>query len=419
MSTQTGTQPRQNTANAGGGDLQPLARPWAVVAGREIRVKLTDRNFVLSTVFTVVLLAALFGIQAFIAGQASSPEYRIAVIDEAGSALVDEAEQTLRVETPKGTVDAESVADRAGGQEAAQAGDVDAVLTQQDGVWTLGVDGSPDGDLRRAVVEAVRTQVLTANADDAGTTVDRLMEGTEVATVDYSGQDDKEKEQVVLIIAGIAGIAFGLLFYMASLLFGLSIAQSVVEEKQSRIVEILTAAIPVRALLTGKVLGNTVLAFAQMVLLVGVALIGLSFTEYDRFLPMFTEALLWYLPFFVAGFVALACVWAAFGAMASRVEDLQSTTMPLTFLLVAIFLGAINLDGVGTVVGSYVPVMSTIVMPVRLLEGDAAWWEPVLALALTLGFCWLTIRFGARLYRRALLQTQGRVSLRQALSLGD
>lgn len=414
MSTQTGTQPQQVAGRAASCDIRPVERPWAIVAGREIRVKLTDRNFVLSTVFTLVLLAGVFGLQAFLAGQASSPEYRIGVTDEAGSALVGEVEQALQAQTPKGTVQAKSVADAQAGQAAARAGDLDAVLTQQDGVWTMGADGSPDGDLRGAVVEAVRTQVLADNADAAGTTITQLMEGTEVATVDYSGQD--ESQEVVLIIAGVA---FGLLFYMASLLFGLSIAQSVVEEKQSRIVEILTAAIPVRALLTGKVLGNTVLAFAQMVLLVGVALVGLSFTEYDRFLPMFTEALLWYLPFFVAGFVALACIWAAFGAMASRVEDLQSTTMPLTFLLVAIFLGAINLDGVGTVVGSYVPVMSTIVMPVRLLEGDAAWWEPVLALALTLGFCWLTIRFGARLYRRALLQTQGRVSFRQALTLGD
>ncbi len=63
--------------------------------------------------------------------------------------------------------------------------------------------------------------------------------------------------------------------------------------------------------------------------------------------------------------------------------------------------------------------MSTIVMPMRLLEGDAAWWEPVLALALTLGFCWLTVRLGARLYRRALLQTQGRVTFAQVLRLGD
>lgn len=414
MTTTAHTPSRRGIEGAAAPDIRAVERPWAVVAGREIRVKLTDRNFVLSTVFTIVLLAALFGVQAFIAAQASSPQYRVGVTDEAGSALVGEVETALRVETPDGTVDAESVADRAAGQEAAQAGDLDAVLTRQDGVWTLGADGSPDSDLRRAVTEAVRTQVLRANADAEGTTVGRLMEGTEVATVDYSGQDDSE--QVVLIVAGIA---FGMLFYLASLLFGLSIAQSVVEEKQSRIVEILTAAIPVRTLLTGKVLGNTVLAFAQMVLLVGVSLIGLSLTEYDRFLPMFTEALLWYLPFFVAGFVALACIWAAFGAMASRVEDLQSTTMPLTFLLVAIFLIAINLDGVWEVVGSYVPVMSTIAMPVRLLEGTAAWWEPVLALALTLAFCWMTIRFGARLYRRALLQTQGRVTLRQALSLGD
>ncbi|MGI8947794.1 MAG: ABC transporter permease [Ornithinimicrobium sp.] len=414
MSTTTQTESQREHRTGGADEVQPLTRPWAVVAGREIRVKLTDRNFVLSTVFTVVLLAAVFGLQAFLAGQASAPEYQVAVTDEQGSGLVEGVQQTLQEGTPDGTVESVLMDDPAAAQEAAQEGDVDAVLTQADGVWTLGADGSPDVELRRAVTEAVRTQVLQANAATAGTTLTELMAGTEVSTVDYSGRDDDEQ-----LVRVVAGIAFGLLFYMASLLFGLSIAQSVVEEKQSRIVEILTAAIPVRALLTGKVLGNTLLAFGQMVLLVGVGLIGLSLTAYDRFLPMFTEALLWYLPFFLSGFVALACIWAAFGAMASRVEDLQSTTMPLTLLLVAVFLIAINIDGAWKVAGSYVPVMSTIVMPMRLLEGDAAWWEPVLALALTLGFCWLTVRLGARLYRRALLQTQGRVTFAQVLRLGD
>lgn len=71
---------------------------------------------------------------------------------------------------------------------------------------------------------------------------------------------------------------FAFLFYLSSILFGMSIAQSVVEEKQNRIVEILASAIPVRQLLIGKVAGNTVLAFAQLTLFVVAGLIGLAAT---------------------------------------------------------------------------------------------------------------------------------------------
>lgn len=274
-------------------------------------------------------------------------------------------------------------------------------------------DGGAPGDLEAAVTDAVRSSALATNVEEAGTSLPALMDNTELTTDDISGDGTQE------IVLAVAGIVFGALFYMASLVFGLSIANSVVEEKQSRIVEILAAVIPTRSLLAGKVLGNTVLAFGQMAIFVGVGLIGLSFTEYDAFLPVMREPLLWYLPFFVAGFIALASIWAAAGALASRVEDLQSTTMPLTVTLVAVFVIALNLDGTAEVIGSYVPVMSTILMPIRLLAEEAAWWEPVVAMALTLAFCYASILFGSTLYRRALMQTQGRVSVRQALRISD
>lgn len=416
MSTPTQRQVRPGEATLHS-PSEPVSRPWALVAGREVRVKLTDKNFLLSTGFTLLVLVAVFAVQAFFIEQASSPEYRVAVVEQSSAdaeEVVEQTEQALATGLPGATLQTVPVADEAAGEAAIEAGEADVVLLQQDGVWTVGADGSPEAGLVTAIEEGVRASVLAANAASAGTTADDLLSGTEVATVDYSGED-AEGSAVVFV----AGLVFGMLFYIASLLFGLSIAQSVVEEKQSRIVEILTAAIPVQQLLTGKVLGNTLLAFGQMALIVGVSLIGLSFTDYDAFLPMLTEPLLWYLPFFVCGFIALACVWAAAGALAARSEDLQTTTLPLTLVLVAIFLVATNLDGTWHVVGSYVPVMSTIVMPVRLLEGDAAWWEPGLSLLVTLAFCWLTIRFGARLYRRALLQTQGRLTFRQALRLRD
>ncbi|MGB5952117.1 MAG: ABC transporter permease, partial [Ornithinimicrobium sp.] len=80
---------------------------------------------------------------------------------------------------------------------------------------------------------------------------------------------------------------------------------------------------------------------------------------------------------------------------------------------------ALNLEGFIRQIFSVVPVMSTILMPMRLLEGDAQWWEPVLALGITVAFCYATVTFGSTLYRRALMQTQGRVSIRTALATKD
>ncbi len=415
MSTRTEeSTPATTESSDAGTPSRAGTSPWALVTAREIRVKLSDRNFLISTGLTLVLIFGLLGFQAFMAGRDSAPEYVVAVTSSEGEALVAQGEQTLQTDEDGATMQAEVVADSDAGTALISDEDVDAMLTPSDDGWTLSADGEPPADLRDAVAEAVRSSALNANAESAGTTVPALLAGSQLATSDISGEDGTA--QVVQVIAGIV---FGLLFYMASLTFGISIANSVVEEKQSRMVEILAAVIPVRALLTGKVLGNTLLAFGQMALIVGVSLIGLSFTEYDQYLPAMTEPLLWYLPFFIAGFVALACVWAAAGALASRVEDLQSTTLPLTLTLVGMFVLALNLDGFARVVGSFVPVISTILMPMRLLEGDASWWEPAVALALTVAFCWVTISLGSTLYRRALMQTQGRVSVKQALQLKD
>jgi ABC-2 type transport system permease protein len=175
----------------------------------------------------------------------------------------------------------------------------------------------------------------------------------------------------------------------------------------------------VRQLLFGKVIGNTLLALGQMALFVGIGLVGITFTDYASFLTAVSGPVVWFVAFFIAGFVALACVWAVAGSLATRNEDLQGTTTPLTMGLVLALFAGIFLEGTWQVVASYVPVVSTIAMPMRLLTGSAQWWEPVLSLLLTAGFAAVTVTVGERLYRRSLLHTSGRMSYRQALRATD
>ena len=139
-----------------------------------------------------------------------------------------------------------------------------------------------------------------------------------------------------------------------------------------------------RQLLAGKVLGNTGLAVGQMALYAALGLVGLAFTSFGSFLPSVTGALGWFLVFFLVGFLLIACLWAVAGALASRTEDVADST-PVTMLLLGIFFGSGTfLEGTAQTVLSYVPPASAVLMPQRILEGDALWWEPVVALALLL-----------------------------------
>ena len=99
---------------------------------------------------------------------------------------------------------------------------------------------------------------------------------------------------------GNARDRFSVKFYLVAMLFGMQIAQSVVAEKESRVVEILAAAIPLRHLLAGKVLGNTALAMIQLLIYLAVGLVGLSFTPYKSYVPALTGPTAWFIGFFFA-----------------------------------------------------------------------------------------------------------------------
>jgi ABC-2 type transport system permease protein len=387
------------------------SRPWVLVTAREIVVKLRDRNFLASTGLSLAIVVGVMLMQFFFTGGA--PTYRVAVTDDAGTQLVAALEAQLQAQDPEAEAAVVRVGGAADGERMVRDGEADALLVREDGAWALATDGPAPRDLHLGMLELVAANGLAENAERLGVGVEELLSGTQLLTRDLSGDDDQG------MVAYFAGLVFAMLFYVSSLLFGMSIATSVVEEKQSRIVEILAAAIPVTHLLLGKVLGSTVLALLQLALLAGVGLIGLQFMDLDLGLPGLAEAVAWYVPFFLFGFLALACIWAAAGALASRSEDVQSTSMPLTMVLVGVFVVGINLNGQAQVIGSFVPVMSTILMPMRLLADEAAWWEPLLALLLTLAFCAVTIAVGARLYRRSLLHTRGRLSWRKAWTTGD
>jgi len=129
-------------------------------------------------------------------------------------------------------------------------------------------------------------------------------------------------------------------------------------------------------------------------------------------------SVMWFLLFFLVGFVALASLYAAAGSMASRSEDVQNTTSPLMYLIMIIYFWVVfsmsNPDGMSAKIGSYVPIASVVFMPLRMLGHRAACWEPIVSIFVTLGFTVFAVLAGERIYRRSILQTNGRVSFKNA-----
>jgi ABC-2 type transport system permease protein len=214
-------------------------------------------------------------------------------------------------------------------------------------------------------------------------------------------------------VIGVA-ILYGLL-----ILLGNFVAQGVVEEKSSRVVELLLATMRPWQLLAGKILGLGLLGLGQIVLIGVVGVAGtLAFDIIDvpgELIGTVGSVVAW----FVLGYAFYASVFAVAASLVSRQEDLGTVLTPTTILLVVAFIVAIQAAGdpgsTLAVVTSYVPGLSPLVMPVRQAAGEAALWEVGLSVLLMLVAIALAVRLGGRVYAGAMLRTSGKTKLREAL----
>ncbi|MCS0500005.1 ABC transporter permease [Protaetiibacter mangrovi] len=354
---------------------QPYSTPRTVwlVAQREVMVRLRSVAFLVSTGILLALILGSVLISAVTAANAQAP--KVAVV----------AGVTLPAGSGLTVIEADT---RDAAEELVTAGTVDAAIVPDAGPLGYAVVG--DDSIPLGVVQALSVSPPVHLLDASST-------------------------------AGVLGyfvaIGFGLVFFVSAMTFGQTIAQSVVEEKQTRVIEILLATIPTRALLAGKILGTTILALGQIVLLLAIAVTGLTITGQGALLAGLGLPFAWFAVFFVLGFMLLAALFAATGAMVSRQEDIGSTTTPVTMLVMLPYLIVVFFNDNDLVVRimSYVPFSAPIGMPLRLFQGDAAWWEPILSLAILAATCVGVIALGARIYENSLLRLGQRVRWAEAL----
>ncbi|KQO10248.1 sodium ABC transporter permease [Agreia sp. Leaf244] len=347
-----------------------------LVADREVRMRLRSKAFIVSS--AILLLAVIASIVAgsIFGASASSSVTRVAVVGDA---------QPFSQVASLDVTEADSVGDA---ERLVRAGDVEASIVPGDG---------PTG---------IRILAL----EEAPTALVQLLSVTpEVSLLEPADQNGS--------LAYLVGLGFGIVFFMAATLFGTTIAQSVVEEKASRVVEILMSAISARALLAGKVIGNTVLAFGQIVLIAAAAIVGLVVTGQDALLGDLGPSIVWFVVFFAVGFVLLAALFASAAALVSRQEDIGSVTTPVMMLVMIpyfLIVFAWDNDLVLTIM-SYVPFSAPIGMPMRIYLGTAEWWEPLLALVVIIATTVVVVLLGSRIYSNSLLRTGARVKILDAL----
>lgn len=394
---------------------RPCGPVW-LVAMREIRTLLRSKAFLIGN---AVLVAAML-IGGVVGALLSDDEpFRLGV---ANGAAADVAELAATVAdqftgTDGGSYELVEVDDPDAARASVADGDLDGVLLSP---GELVVD-TPPPMLVRQTLNAARqlTAVDTALAEAGLGAVERetvlRAEPVSVTTLGQAPQTPPRE--------GMVAVGSVLILYLLLMIYGSRVAQSIVEEKASRVVEVVLAAIRPAQLLSGKVAGIGALSLLQALALAALAggvvavVLGVAPTAGDA------AVIGWVVAWYVPGYALYAMLFAVVGALMPREQDMQSAATPVFVLVVLGMVGTqatlFNPQSTMSQVTGLVPFTAPMVQPLRMVSGAAGAWEVAAAAALTLATVAALVPVAGRLYAGGVLHTRTKVSLRRAWAGAD
>ena len=386
-----------------------------LVAGRELTVRLRSKAFRITTLIMIIIVVGLCLLLKLLSGTGGSTVGYVTTnaTDKAAAAELPAVAATLGQ-----TVHIQGVPDQATGSQEVDKGSLDALLTIRDGHVQVIVQKNLNGSLQNTFDVLANQLALNQQITRLGGDPATVLHNASTATAQVLPLQKPYPYQTQQLILGIIA---GVLVYISVLLNGQFVAQGVVEEKSSRVVELLLATIRPWQLMTGKVLGMGIVGLIQ-ILCIGVAgtIAGLA----TKVLTISTSAAIstvaWLIVWYLLGFFMYAVAFAGLGALVSRQEEVAGTVAPATiFLVLGYVLGSTILpsDPGNHIVEilSVVPVFAPVLMPMRLAMGGVPAWEAILAVVIVAALIPALIWVAARIYRNAVLRTGARVKLRQAL----
>ena len=204
--------------------------------------------------------------------------------------------------------------------------------------------------------------------------------------------------------------------YMVILLYGQMVATNVATEKSSRAMEVLVTSAKPTSMMFGKVLASCIAGFSQLVLVFGTAILLYNVNKEALSNPLIAsifdipiELFIYLVVFFVLGFLIYAFLYGAIGSTASKLEDINTSVMPITFLFIIAFfvvmfsMSSGTVDNAAMLVCSYIPFTSPMAMFTRMCMSTVAWYEIAISIAILIGS---TVGIGvlsAKIYRVGVL----------------
>jgi ABC-2 type transport system permease protein len=375
-----------------------LRQVW-LVAAREMRERSRSRAFRASLLVMLLVVVGMIVVPALLEGRDGPKDVGLTGAVPAELAAVLEA-QGQAVETPLRLHRYDTLG---AGQQAVRDGDVDVLVVD---ARRLEWQRSTDEQLRALVTGAIQLVAVRERAAAAGISPDDLaavvapvpVEEVELGRVAGRSPDDEAAAFVMTVLLFIAISTYGNL-----------VLTGVVAEKASRVVEVLLARMPARRLLAGKVAGIGLLGLAQVALTAVVGLVAMAAVGTVDIPAARGGVVAWAVVWFVLGYAVYAVAYGTLGSLASRTEDAQTVAGPVIAVLLVCYFASFTAigspeTGWATFL-SYFPATAPMAMPNRIAMGAAAWWEPVVAVAVSVAAIDGLIRLGGRVYSGAVLHS--------------
>jgi ABC-2 type transport system permease protein len=376
-----------------------------LIARREITTRLQQKGYRIGLAVTLLIAIVAVVLPSFFSGGSDKKSYDIAVAPATAP--------LGRAVAASGTAAGVRVhVHRAGAAEArdkVDAGTWDAALLPGPALVAQHSDDAvvsfvEDALQRAGVVQRLRA----AGLSDAQIT--RALAARPLSVQATKSGADTQRQTLAVITV--------IVLFSQLITFCTWVATGVVEEKSSRVVELLLSSVRPVQLLAGKLLGIGGLAAAQIALLAGAALVAARAAGTLTLPPSNLLTVLISYVAFLLGFAFFAALSAALASTVSRQEEVSGVLTPVSMLLIVCYLVSFTNTGnsastFGRVI-SIVPPVSSIAMPARIARGDASAFDVVLAVVLLLVAAVAALLLAARIYQVSVLHTGTRLKLRQA-----
>jgi len=375
-----------------------------LVARREVRMRLRSRVFVGGTIVMTVLVVVGIVAASLLAGKTTPVR-----VGFSGGSQALERTFTATAAALGAKVTVSDIADVTAGEAQVAAGTLDVLVT--------GSATAPTAVAKAAIASNVESALsLAAEAarlSDAGLSPAAVTSAMALVPVQLlQPPNPKDNENL------FASLALGIVLWIALGQYGNMVAQGVVEEKATRMMEILLATIRPPRLLAGKVIGIGLVGLLQLTIVGTAALIAVHVTDVAAIPALGVASILDDILWFLLGFLFYATAYSAVASLVSRQEEIQSAVAPISILQIAGYLlmyaALPDPSGPLATVASLLPPFAPIVMAVRMASSDVPLWQVGLAVALIVasivGLTWLA----GRIYANAAIRLGARVRFMDA-----